>query len=555
MTMHLLDIASYQGNLTPADVVRAGFSAVNVKVSHGLGTRSVHPQAGMWVKHPAGLAVSTFHYLTGEASGAAQANHAWARMQALGVPDDAAHQCDTEADADWRIIADYLETMRALTGKPIVLYTGDWWWQATGRRWDASGVAGHLWSAPNAGYLGAYPGDTSPHWAAGYAGFPSLSVMQYAVGPLTFPDGSRGSIDVSKSAIRDPAVWADLTTRRANMTTAPQSILNGRAVFRRETGLAWVSLGVIGDDNHTKSGNSYHLGKSALRSDSYTIVESSRDRSGLSEDASALDIGWFSISRGGKTHNLRTFSAWLVDQCKAGAADTLDIREIIYSPDGKVVKRWDRLGRRSTGDDSHLTHSHISWFRDSTKRDNKAALFERYFAEIKGGTAPPPTGGDDDVSQADVIAALKSYEGRQALALAIMQWDPGVDDAGKVKPGGIPNPDPNQANRTANPTISPAHAYYCAIRATYMINDLAGQVQALATAVGAIAKNVTADDGDLAEITRQISESNAATAELVLAGLTQPDRSDEDVAATLRAALGEDRATTVGALLQRQANT
>jgi hypothetical protein len=539
VTIHLLDVASYQGGLTPADVVRAGFTAVNVKVSHGVGDRSVHPQAAAWVARPLGLGVSTFHYLTGDASGVAQADYAWSRMQALGVPADAAHVCDTEEAASWETISDYLMTMRALTGRPVGLYTGDWWWQAAGRRWDASGLAGHLWASPNAGYLSAYPGDGSPHWTAGYAGFPALSVMQYAVGPLRYPDGTRGSINVSMSAIRDPTVWADLTTRRTNMTNAPQSILNARAVVRRETGLSAVETGIVGDDNHTNSGSSYHLGKSALRADSYTITESSRDRNGLSEYASALDIGWFSISRGGKTHTLRTFSAWLVNQCKAGTADTADIREIIYSPDGKVVKRWDRLGKRSTGDDSHLTHTHVSWFRDSTGRDNKAALFERYFAEIEG----------DDVSQADVIAALKSPEGRFAIGQALTVWDPGVDAEGKVIWGGVPNPDPNPANVAANPTISPAHAFYCAIKVRYELSALASTVNALTTSVAAIAKNVTADDGDLAAITAQLTAAQQATADLVIAGLTEAGRSNEDVVASLRAAFGAERAAVIGALL------
>jgi hypothetical protein len=43
---------------------------------------------------------------------------------------------------------------------------------------------------------------------------------------------------------------------------------------------------------------------------------------------------------------------WLVGRCKAGDPDAADIREIIYTPDGKTVQRYDRLGIRSTGDSS-----------------------------------------------------------------------------------------------------------------------------------------------------------------------------------------------------------
>jgi len=180
------------------------------------------------------------------------------------------------------------------------------------------------------------------------------------------------------------------------MTNAPDSLKAARRLWLDTVpGLDPLAVGIVGDDNHQQNGSSYHLGKSALRPDSYTITESSRDRRGLSEDAAALDLGWFDVTVNGRRHTLRTYSVWLVAQCKAGTADTGDIREVIYSPDGKTVKRWDRLGRRSTGDDSHLSHTHHSYFRDSTKRD-KTALFRRYFTEI--GLL------EDDMPTADEIA-------------------------------------------------------------------------------------------------------------------------------------------------------
>lgn len=166
------------------------------------------------------------------------------------------------------------------------------------------------------------------------------------------------------------------------MTFAPPTILAARdLVHATLPEIPIVSLGIVGDDNHAKSGSSYHLGESALRPDSYSIIESPRDRNGLTEAASAFDLGWWERNVGGRVHNLRTYSRWLVAQCKAGTPDTADLREVIYSPDGIVVKRWDRLGIRDTGDAGHLTHTHHSWFRDSEKRD-KTALFRRYFTEI-----------------------------------------------------------------------------------------------------------------------------------------------------------------------------
>lgn len=155
------------------------------------------------------------------------------------------------------------------------------------------------------------------------------------------------------------------------MTYAPAALKAAQTYLKGKTGLPWVSLGIVGDANHR---GGYHQGKPNVPSTDYSRDESPRDENGLTGAASALDIGDF--SQGGKT--LRGLSLWIVGQCKAGAPDTRDIREVIYSPDGKTVKRWDRLGIRSSGDSSHLTHTHISYFRDSEARD-KTGLFRRFF--------------------------------------------------------------------------------------------------------------------------------------------------------------------------------
>lgn len=168
------------------------------------------------------------------------------------------------------------------------------------------------------------------------------------------------------------------------MTYAPQSLKDAQIYLHDKTGLPWVSLGIVGDVNHH---GGYHQGEGNVSSTDYSVDESSRDSRGLTGAASAIDIGSFS--------RLREMSVWIVDQCKVGAADTLDIREVIYSPDGRTVKRWDRLGRRSTGDSSHLTHTHISYHRDSEARD-KTGLFRRFFGDapstIAGGIMLPKQG-------------------------------------------------------------------------------------------------------------------------------------------------------------------
>ncbi|MFC0099603.1 hypothetical protein ACFFKH_19040 [Micromonospora marina] len=192
------------------------------------------------------------------------------------------------------------------------------------------------------------------------------------------------------------------------MTSAPANLLAVRNLLLtylnvdknavRAADLEPAEVGIVGDVNHR---GGYHCGSDRVVRNDYSVVESSRDRSGLTLYASALDVGMFSVRSGGGTHNLRTFSTWMVAQCAANAADTRDIREIIYSPDGRTVRRWDRLGRRTSGDSSHLFHTHFSFFRDSTKAGrDQTPLFRRYLTAIGMIAAVKP---EDDMEQTDKL--------------------------------------------------------------------------------------------------------------------------------------------------------
>ncbi|MGV9809709.1 hypothetical protein [Micromonospora chersina] len=192
------------------------------------------------------------------------------------------------------------------------------------------------------------------------------------------------------------------------MTSAPANLLAVRNLLLtylnvdkdtvRSQDLEPAEVGIVGDPNHR---GGYHCGSDRVVPNDYSVVESTRDSSGLTLHASAVDVGTFSVSSGGATHNLRTFSTWCVSQCVAGAGDARDIREIIYSPDGTTVRRWDRLGKRTSGDSSHLFHTHFSFFRDSTKAGrDQTPLFRRYLTAI-GLIAPPKP--EDDMEQTDKL--------------------------------------------------------------------------------------------------------------------------------------------------------
>ncbi|MEV7327084.1 hypothetical protein [Micromonospora sp. NPDC093244] len=171
------------------------------------------------------------------------------------------------------------------------------------------------------------------------------------------------------------------------MTRAPANLLALRTLLLTHLDnapgpddLEPAEVGIVGDPAHR---GGYHCGSDRVVTNDYSVVESPRDRAGLTLDAAALDVGGFEVRSGGSTHTLASFSRWCVGQCAANAADTRDIREIIYSLDGKTVKRWDRLGKRTSGDSSHRWHTHVSFFRDAIKagRDQRP-LFRRYLSSI-----------------------------------------------------------------------------------------------------------------------------------------------------------------------------
>lgn len=153
-------------------------------------------------------------------------------------------------------------------------------------------------------------------------------------------------------------------------------------------------VGISGDPAHATSGG-YHEGNDDLArvgrlTTDYSKRESPRDRPG-SNAASALDIGDFN-ARG---HTLRSVSLAIVDACQRGDPRTRDIREIIYTPDGVNVHRWDRLGIRTTGDASHLWHTHLSLHRDAEGRradDNNL-----------GGLLKEIIEGSGDMASADAV--------------------------------------------------------------------------------------------------------------------------------------------------------
>jgi hypothetical protein len=264
-----------------------------------------------------------------------------------------------------------------------------------------------------------------------------------------------------------------------------------------------AEVGINGGPAHVAGGTSYHLGKDQLKlaKRPYSVYESPRDQRGLNNYSSGVDIGEFQVTTAKGTFGLPHFSAWLVNLCRQGDPDTKDIREVIYSLNGRTVRRWDSLGKRTSGDGSHRWHTHVSIFRDADG-SCMVRLVTRYLQHI-GLVA----GEDDDMTP------------QQAQQLR---------DAHYVTAVAIPNP-------TGEGRV-PLHVW---------AGWMTGAVKALASAVGGV------DEATKAQLQQDLTSLQAGLAAVpgeVVEELEFDDKSPEEIAVRLRARLG-DKAAAVGAIL------
>lgn len=204
------------------------------------------------------------------------------------------------------------------------------------------------------------------------------------------------------------------------MTFAPDDLKAIQDYLHTRTGLPWDALGII---HATPQGGGYHEGFDTLAAadrapgpqytySDYSYAESpDRDRPFVTNAGSALDCGDFSVTYNGRTVTHRTIINLVLNEVnKPGRGRCHDLREMIYeSPEGSgVVLRWDALGIRNTGDSSHRTHTHFSFFRDSQGRRANAGNFIDLIKEAFEGapsTPPAPTGHEEEDMTRDIPQA------------------------------------------------------------------------------------------------------------------------------------------------------
>ena len=263
-----------------------------------------------------------------------------------------------------------------------------------------------------------------------------------------------------------------------------------------------AEVGINGGPAHVREGTSYHLGKDQLilSRRPYSVVESPRDQRGLDNYSSAIDIGEFQVTTSKGTYNLAHFSAWLVNLCRRSGADTADIREVIYSLDGRSVHRWDALGKRTSGGGSHRFHTHVSGYRDSDG-SCMVRLVTRYLQHI-GLLA----GEEEDMTPEQTIQLRDAH---YVLAKAI---------ANPAGTGRVPM--------------------------QVWANWMTGAVKALAAAVGSV------DEATRLQLQHDLDDLDTAIAAVPALTVEELGAADspQEIADRLRAALG-DKAAAVGAIL------
>lgn len=403
MTLHIADIASYQLGLTLADLQRVGFSAINVKISHGVGQRSVHPNVHTLVHQArlAGMTVGTFHWLMPTPGGAEQAAYAYARMQELpGGTAGLRHAVDVEEatlvrEAGRGVYLAYCRTMAQLLGREIITYTGDWWWQARG--WAPAPESPWLWSAPRVGYLDAYPGDMSAHWA-GYGGWPMVNVMQYCVAPIA-------GIQVSQSAVAEDD-WERMGYGMAwvNIPASNSLVAEFNAAF---PGRSKASDGTIGDGEHSQSSSDHNPDE--------TGRTPGEDPDSINE-VHARDVT-STLNRAG--WNMQRVVDIIVARCRSGQEKRL--QNIIYNR--RIISRswgWDSWHAYS-GANPHDKHAHFGFRYGSgsgTSNTENITAEWGFLAAVQGAAQPQNQEQDMDANE---MTSWATGAGKRALGQAVTE--------------------------------------------------------------------------------------------------------------------------------------
>jgi len=491
VTFHLADITEYQGPLLGDAVKAAGFTALGLKTSHGLGLKTVHSAVRSWAEYGRrqGWGLASCHWLTGDADGKAQAEHAYRQLQALGLTSKAAHIVDVEAgDITAKIYAEYVAAMSHLLLRPIITYTGDWW--AASRPWLKPSLASPwLMGAPAAGYQPEYPGDDSPMWEDGYAGYAALSIMQYRVAKVA-------GIKVSQSAVRDPDIWADMTGVERVASQAYRDWIDDGQPWKFARPIRDVG-DRLREHGYTVyyQGNEDHLKKAVPEDHTPFSATGWPGKSpypyGMAMDIMPPTSGQKSKITGKALPSLQKLGAQLRRDRMAGVDGADFVKYINWEPEGNnsgpcYQDSWrPDYSRKNSTDRGHI---HVS-ARSDVHTSTKSAGYDLVARTL----------GEDDMTPAEMTAWAKSDDGKAALSAA-------VADAAFPAPAGSTDADGKWLFRTyitniygalINTRGYAADARTAAQAALVAIKGGSVDVDALAAALAPVLAPLLPDDQDI----------------------------------------------------------
>lgn len=190
--------ARYQAGISLSTLQAEGYSFVVTKATEGtsipwhstLSQSQFKARALAWVAEARrlGMIPGLYHYLRA-GDGAAQARVFHAFVRDAGGPTGLLIQLDCEADATWSDINEWHNEWHRLAGPhPYLLYTGSWWWNAAGRRWNGASLTPYLWHSH---YLtadadtisddpAAFAARIPPSWwTPGYGGWGGATILQF----------------------------------------------------------------------------------------------------------------------------------------------------------------------------------------------------------------------------------------------------------------------------------------------------------------------------------------------------------------------------------------
>ncbi|MGX6603054.1 hypothetical protein ACWKSP_13075 [Micromonosporaceae bacterium Da 78-11] len=275
-----------------------------------------------------------------------------------------------------------------------------------------------------------------------------------------------------------------------------------------------ASDGSIGDTAHAQESSDHNPDETG--NTPYEDADNVNEVHAIDVDADLRQAGW-TMDRALEV---------IITRHREGRDDRL--QNVIYNR--RIWSRsTDWASRVYTGDNPHTEHAHFS---------------ARYTTAQESDTRPWGL-LEDDVTKSEFIAWMtewaRSAAGREALAIAVLTWDPGKDASGKIKPGGVANPG---ADSATNPTVGPSYALNRAIVGSILSEQILAKL---------------ADDLGVAPVPPSIGAQLRADQALdampfrpAPAQLDPPAgaASLEDTVAALRAVLG-DRAAEVGRLLAK----